>query len=281
MTNKADYGSTLRALLVLGFACVVLQVSHVALISAVPFEFKFEKSRFILKPDIARALSLGFTRVFADLNWISFVQYYGDRRVVQEGFKFAPDFLKLIIELDPHFQAPYWFASFILAGELHDTKSAKDILDTGISKNPDNWNLYYIAGFNQYMYGYDKAKARENDPAALTQRRLSEDKAAKYYEEGSKIPGAPEWLKGFAKIMRSHALDLVSEIRVWEKTFNTSDSVAVRQHAIEQLQQLYSILYYISPKESYRDRATRGLKQLEVPLLKESELPSNWQENKL
>lgn len=281
MTKSACSNNTLKALLVLIPACIVMQLSHVQLIKDIPFQFKFERTRMILKAENARAASLGFTRVLADLNWLGFVQYYGDKRVVPEGFKFASDFLNLIIELDSHFKAPYWFASFILAGELHDNDAATKILDKGIKLNPANWELCYIAGFNQYMYGYDKKAVRRQDPAAIRQRNLSLDKAADYYEQAAKIAGAPSWLRGFAKIMRSHALDIVSEIRQWEKTFNTSDSLVVRQHAVEQLQELYSILYYISPNDAYRNRATSGLHQLDVPLLEKSKLPTNWQDNKL
>lgn len=281
MTINSQLKDKFKSLLVLTLGCVVMQLSHMALIKAVPFQFRFERTRFILKPENARAFSLGFTRVLADLNWISFVQYYGDRRVAQEGFKFAADFLNLIIDLDPHFEAPYWFASFILAGELHETEAATKILDLGISTNLDNWNLYYIAGFNQYMYGYDKVKLRANDPAALKQRDKSMEMAAKYYEAGSRVPGAPSWLKGFAKIMRSHALDLVSEIKIWEGTFKSSDSVVVRQHAVEKLQELNSILYYVSPNENYKQRALEGLRQLDLPVLEKSKLPRDWQENKL
>ena len=265
-------------ILVLIIGLTLAYFSHTRVIAAVPFKFNFEKRQFILKPQVAKAVSLGFIRVFADINWLAFVQYYGDpRSALEDHFAVAPTFLKLVVKLEPHFMAPYWFASFILAGEMKLPDQAAKILDEGIQNNPKNWNYYYIAGFNQYMYGYDKKKARKGDLAEIKKREQSSDLAAEYYERGAKLPSAPEWLGRFAKIMRSHALDIVAEIKSWQSVYRTADNTMVATRAADQIQILDSLLYYKSPSKAYKDRALRDLKEIDRPLLPEANLPTDWE----
>lgn len=266
-------------MLVLFIGLVAMHLAHMQVIHSIPYEFKFEKQRLILKAEHCKAVSLGFSRLNADLNWLGFVQYYGDRRsAIEDRYKYAPAFLRLVIDLDPNFLAPYWFASFILAGELDQVKEASEILDIGIKNNPKNWVLYYIAGFNQYMYGYDKKLANKRvntlTPAesearakAVRQRFESEERAAQYYELGSKQPDAPGWLLGFAKIMRSHNLGIIREIQGWEQILKTTSSGAVREKALESIQSLWSQVYYSAPSDAYRQRAQTELAKFDLPLL--------------
>lgn len=237
----------------------VLHVAHLQVIQLLPYKFEFEKKRFIMRPDIARACSLGFQRLNADLNWLNFVQYYGDRRsAIEDKFKHAPDYLRLIIKMDPHFKAPYWFASFVLAGDLKRLDDAAQILDEGIANNPDDWNLLYIAGFNQYFYGHDQ------------------DKAAEYYERASKIKGAPPFLAGFAEIMRSHvmvAIQLV--VKQWEQVYKHADNASTREKAQQQLQLLWSAVYNEAPTEPIKQHALEKLKEYDCTLVTNAVLPKD------
>ena len=246
------------ALLLALAGIVVLHTAHLQVIQLLPFRFEFESNRFIMKPEIARACSLGFQRLYADLNWLSFIQYYGDRRSASEDkLRHAPEYLRLIIKMDPHFKAPYWFASFVLAGDLGKTREAEEILDEGIKNNPEDWNLLYIAGFNQYFYAKDQ------------------EKAAQYYTRASKINGAPEFLAEFAKIMNSGVMYPIQMVaKQWERNYRVSKG-AVREKTLVELQYLWSGVYNAAPTERIKNHALEKLKQFDVELVPDAKLPKD------
>lgn len=111
--------------------------------------------------------SFGFDRLKADLLWISFILYIGDiEQRSKLGLAEAPSRLTSIIDADPTLMPPYWFAAFTLGGDLKNPGAAATILDRGIRANPQNWYLYYIAGFNQYL-----SHTMRSEPAIITQRQ--------------------------------------------------------------------------------------------------------------
>lgn len=200
--------------------------------------------------DTIRMLSLGFTRVAADLYWLMFIQYYGDpNAAVKYKYLLAPEYLELIIKLDPHFIEPYWFASFILGSELKLKKESEEILDFGIKENPDSWVLPYVAGFNQFLY-------LQNDK-----------KAAEYYRIGASRPHAPKWLAGQVEIMESKVPRLLKSTQVWWRIYDTTNDPMLKEKARIQLIVLFSRIYWTAPTKQIRDTAMMRLQSLDGSLL--------------
>lgn len=241
--------------LLVGAACIT-HLAHLQILQEQPpAEAPFAKKRFISNPDMLKAFSLGFDRMLADLWWLAFVQYYGDPdSVIKDRLKYGPDYMRLVVALDPQFIRPYWFASFLLAGDLKRVKEASDLLDLGIKNNPDEWSLPYIAGFNQALYCHDYKRA------------------AKYYRMASKIKNAPTWLNDQAEIMESDVPSKTREIKTWERMYKEGDSL-VKAKALDNLQVLLSEVYWEAPNEQYRERARNKLNQYELKLLPRAAQP--------
>lgn len=219
----------------------------------------YHDSRFILNADMAKLFSFGFDRFLADMYWLMFVQYYGDVKACRnEQFRYAPDFLNLVIKMDPHFIRPYWYASFVMADDLKRVGEAEKVLDDGIRNNPDDWSLAYIAGFNQYLY--------QKNPK----------KAAYYYRIASQVPGAPSWLLDQATIMDLEIPTYIKEIRTWRRMYTqaTKDGDAmVQAKALNMLEILWSRIYWSSPSEKMKSSTLELLKKYDLHLLPEKALP--------
>jgi hypothetical protein len=252
-----------------------VHVCHCRVMQLLPsYGSDYHNRRLILQPQLARAFSLGFNRLLSDIFWLMFAQYYGDQSACkQEKYRYAADYLRLIVELDPHFIRPYWYAAFTLAGDKLDNcrktgdragaivalSEAQQLLDAGIRSNPDDWTLPYIAGFSQYIFA-------RNDRSA-----------AHYCRIAARVPGAPPWLNKLAVIMDS---GVASRTRInaqtWQLTYYCSQDASVREHARKQLQIIWSQVYYMA-KASHLDnivrRALSRLKDFEVTLLPAEKLP--------
>ena len=243
-------------------AVCLIQFSHARLLDLVPEKISDHfSSRLVPPPNLAKALSLGFDRVLADYYWLIFTQYYGDSRVGADKFHYAPAYLNLILTLDPHFKRAYWFAAFVLAGDMasqskhehnfatmkKNLSQAKDILDEGIKANPQDWTIPWIAGFSQYLFAKDYKLA------------------GYYYKMGSKKPGAPDWLGRFASIMESGAAkDIFQDAKTWAITYSESKDSSVKEHARGELQRIWSRLYYMGLDKKMDYMVTQAKSHLEL-----------------
>lgn len=251
--TKSQAKNTLPAALLALFMACVAHSAHLSIVKQIDTSDDFQRRRLVMNSDMLKAFSLGFDRVLADIWWLGFVQYYGDRRAItEEKLRYAPSYLKLVVALDPHFIRPYWFAAFVLAGDLGMLKESNDFLDMGIRNNPEEWSLPYIAGFNQALYARDYAKA------------------GAYYAQAAKVPGAPAWLAEQAKIMQSDAPRLIKEIKTWERMYKEENNELVKEKALANIQRLWSIVYWEAPNQEYRNRAIEKLTSYDLKLLPQS-----------
>lgn len=213
------------------------------------------QNRAIPASDVVKPYTLGFDRLVADLYWLEFVQYYGDKDAcVVDKYSKAPAYLNLVTRLDPHFVQPFWFASFILRAELGLKREARELLDWGVKENPDNWKLPYIAGFNAYLYDKD------------------EKKAAAYYRMAAARKDAPDWLARQASILEEKIPSQVKKIRTWQQLYNSSEGL-VKEKARDTLIGLWSRIYYDAPTPAIKDRAMSQLKELDAEPLPKHKLP--------
>lgn len=135
---------------------------------------------------------LGAEGLVADWYWILSLQYLGGKIVestdetinVENLNSLNPrllyPYLDNATDLDPKFNAAYSFGAVLLPAIDRDQAIA--LTKKGIQNNPENWRLYQYLG---YIYWRNKDYAS----------------AAETYENGSKIQGAPPFMRQMAAAM--------------------------------------------------------------------------------
>lgn len=206
-------------------------------------------SKLVLPPAVAmRALSLGYNELLADLYWLAFVQYVGDvsRRQLDQSSE-SEAFLNLITGLDPTFVKAYYFASFIVGGDLRLPHRASIIIDRGIEANESNWYLPFIGGINQYLNAGDEVKA------------------ASFYRLAASYPNAPDWLNRQASILEAKIPSSIKQINTWNNTYESARDGAVKARARAELVAMWSDVLRKTASPQLRLRAANQLARLSAP----------------
>lgn len=135
---------------------------------------------------------LGAEGLVADWYWILSLQYLGGKIVASTDDNINVEnlttlnprllypYLDNATDLDPHFSAAYSFGAILLPAI--DKDQAITLTKKGIQHNPENWRLYQYLG---YIYWRNKEY----------------EQAAETYEAGSKINGAPPFMRQMAAAM--------------------------------------------------------------------------------
>jgi hypothetical protein len=195
---------------------------------------------------IGLMLALGENRLQADICWLAFIQYLGTGKNLDAEETFVA--LDAITKLDPHFVLPYYFAAFVLGGDLKRPDMAQRLIERGIQENQTNWYLPFIAGINAYLFDH------------------KHDAAARYYRIAAKFPDAPHWLSRQAGILETEIPKLVKDVNTWDTIFRTSQDSMVKVRAKEHLARLWFEVLKDSPTEQIRKRARVALAELGIEL---------------
>jgi hypothetical protein len=198
--------------------------------------------------DAIKLCSLGYDQLLADWYWLGFVQYIGDGDArTKDHYVLAESYIDLITGLDPRFVQPYWFAAFIIGSEQHQPQRAAELIEKGLSANPNTWYLPFIAGINQYLYAHNEVAA------------------AKYYRMAAKFPDAPKWLDRQANILEARIPSYIKEINIWDNIYRSSQDPLVKQRAREKLIVLWAHVYKSSTAQ-IRQKARDNLRELGIYL---------------
>ena len=163
-----------------------------------------------------KGYALGADGLLADWYWIRSLQYVGDKIVNSKDENINIDDLNSLnprllyplldnaTDLDPKFINAFVYGAVVLP--TIDPSQAIKLTEKGIAQNPDEWRLYQYLGFI-----YWKLKQY--------------DKAADVYNRGSKIPGAPPFLKLMAGMMETRGGGRDSARAIYSDMYkNASDS---------------------------------------------------------
>jgi tetratricopeptide (TPR) repeat protein len=154
----------------------------------------FEDSDLSMEGKRLKGYALGTEGLLADWYWIMSLQYLGSKLVENSEADVNLDdltslnprllypYLDNATDLDPSFYAAYSYGAIVLPAI--DPQKAIDLTEKGIRNNPDKWRLHQYLG---YIYWKEK----------------NYEKAAETYEAGSKISGAPPFMRQMAALMRS------------------------------------------------------------------------------
>jgi tetratricopeptide (TPR) repeat protein len=207
-------------------------------------------------PEVARRLALGFDALAADVYWIRAVVYFGQQRLStreDRNYDLLYPLLNLVTALDHRFRMAYRFGSVFLAEPPPGGPGRGDLairlLQRGVERNPDRWEYPHDIGFVYYW----------------SERNYQE--AAKWFERGATVPGAPFWLRSTAAAMLARGGDRDSARLLWRQMRdsteagwlkNTADVHLAQFDAMDQIDQLNELVW------QYKARTGR--------------MPHSWQE---
>src|SRR5258708_7405909 len=179
---------------------------------------------YISSPKLLKRLSLGYDGLLADVYWTRVVQYYGGKHHAGGGrYELLWPLLNITSQLDPHIIPVYEFGgTFLFAPPPNGAglpERAIELVEYGISNNPDDWHLYYDLG---YLY-YDL----KDYPGA-----------ANAFERGSRVPNAHPFLKILAAQAAQHGGEAQTAQMLWGAIYQTTKDNYIRENALWHLRAL-------------------------------------------
>jgi len=184
-----------------------------------------EEEKLYLNAATAKRMSLGFNGLAADWYWMRSLQYVGGKimklpdhvqldSMGQLNLKLLAPLLDAATTLDPQFMEPYLFAAVVLPDV--DVGEAIRITKKGIAANPLQWRLYHHLGF---IYWQQKDFKTAGDA----------------YEQGSKLPGAPTWMRFMMGRMASDGGSRNTAREVYSRLYEEASDSHVKNMARKRL----------------------------------------------
>ena len=143
------------------------------------------------------AVGFGFRSLAADLDYIQFLQYYGNGENSKTRYKDLYKYLDNITDADPNFTFAYTYGAAILAFNLARYDEAILLIKKGLKYNPTFWKLRFYMGAIIYKQKGDTLKyvglleeaVKFDDRPAIIERMLGNiyeltktpDEAAMYW----------------------------------------------------------------------------------------------------
>lgn len=208
-------------------------------------------------PDAARRMSLSFNGLIADWYWLRSLQYVGRKAAAHKGdlnlddlrpleLRNLASLLEQTTTLDPQFMAAYSFGAVVLPAV--DADAAMKLLEKGIRENPQEWRLYQHLGYIHWQAG----RFRE---------------ASETYHAGSRLPGAPPWMRAMAAQVEVYGGRRDTAREVYRRMLQETDDEQIRTLAIKRLLQLESL--------DERDAILRALRDFQA---RNARCPAAWRE---
>jgi hypothetical protein len=181
---------------------------------------------YVRSGEALKRIALSFDALAADIDWIRAVQHYGAGRHSHDPNAYALLYplLDRATTLDPQFNAAYRFGAVFLS-ESHPIGAGRGdlaiaLLRKGIEANPHKWQYYQDIGFIEYWQHHDYAAA------------------ARAFEAGAAIEGAPWWLRSMAAVGAARGGDRASSRLLWQQMLASADNDWLRDQAGMRLAQL-------------------------------------------
>lgn len=200
--------------------------------------------------------TLGYDALASDVYWMRTVVYFGRQRlstVEGKNYELLYPMLNLVTSLDPRFTVAYRFGAIFLSEQYPGGPGRPDLaiklLERGMAADPTRWEYPHDIGFI-FAWHYRDHK-----------------KAAEWFEIGSRVPGAPIWLKSSAAMMAARGGDRESARTMWRHIGETSEVGSLREIARVRMAQLDALDVIDALNEivwRYKARVGR--------------FPSSWQE---
>lgn len=170
-------------------------------------------------------MSLGYKGLIANIYWTRVVQYFGSKHYAHSmEYKLLKPLLEITTTLDPKLLPAYEFGGIFLAQQppegAGDPNAAAELVEKGIRNNPHAWRLRYDLGFIYWL--------ELNDPR----------KAADVFLEGSKVPGAHQWMVTMAAALAQQGGEREKSRYLWSNIASSTEDEHMKRNAMNRLQAL-------------------------------------------
>ena len=159
--------------------------------------------------------ALGYDQAASTMAWLRTVQYYGEHKRGDQEFDYMYHLCDVVTDLDPHFEEPYIFGSFVLHSEGGRPAEGMDLLAKARRANPDSWRILFETGFENYIFWNRYAEA------------------TLYFQAAAVKPGAPEYTTRFAAYVAQKAGELETSALLWKEMAQRTDNPKLRDLALE------------------------------------------------
>jgi tetratricopeptide (TPR) repeat protein len=191
---------------------------------------ELEDEKLYVTGSTAKKMSMGFNGLIADWYWMRALQHVGSRSLNYQG-EYNLDHLEALnitllyplldnaTTLDPQFVAAYEYGAVVLPAI--NKEDAIKLVKKGIAANPGRWQFYHHLGFIYWKSSDFKL-------------------ASQTYLEGSKIPGAPQWMKAMSARLEAEGGSRETAREMFKVMFDESDEPNIRELAAKRLLQIES-----------------------------------------
>lgn len=166
-----------------------------------------------------RTLSMGNPSFVGDLIMARALTYFGSH-YYQRGYKYEwlYHLFDVLTDIDPYNKESYLIGARLLT--LVDVNLSNKLLEKGMKYHPYYWKIPELIGFN-YFYHLKEP-----------------DKAAKYYEIASNLPGHPPYVPSLAGKFYSEIGMFEEAIKVLKNFYETTEDKRLKEDFGEQIQEL-------------------------------------------
>ncbi len=179
-----------------------------------------EKSKlsYVMPSSFVRGVALDFKGLVADYTELQAVFFIGEKierreLITIEDWKYFKRLILLVVDLDPYFYDPYYFAGSMLAWGPHLYDDAIEILKIGMKHRTTDRRLPFMIGFYYYYFMNDV------------------ENGAKYISLASHYPDAPPLYKTLAVRLKYYSGDYGAALIFLEETIrNTRDEDLIRMY---------------------------------------------------
>jgi tetratricopeptide (TPR) repeat protein len=160
---------------------------------------------------------LGFGQAAASIAWLRTVQYYGEHKRGDMIVDMMYHLCDIVSDLDPQFEEPYAFGSFVLFTDGEDPEKGFELLEKARENNPESWRIFFESGFAYYVFQRDYAAAN------------------RYFQRAAQLPGAPDYVSRFAAFSSRRAGDLNTSLYLYAELAQRTDNPKMREWAEAQV----------------------------------------------
>ncbi len=207
--------------LVIGLATILTLASVTAMarssaLSAGGDREPAEELRYVPRPALFRAVSLGHHELVADLLWMKSVVYFGEMFMhpTREGARQLERYLDTLLAIDPWFQSVYrWAGTMFIyrTGRVTrgDVLRANRFLEQGTKLFPRDWELWFILGTNLLF---------EIHPVNEVEQRHFRRLGANAIARAADLPAAPDFAATLAATLFQKEGELLAAIQLLERS---------------------------------------------------------------
>ncbi|HBN07817.1 MAG TPA: hypothetical protein DD435_03920 [Cyanobacteria bacterium UBA8530] len=183
-----------------------------------------ERSYLLVPPlEVVRAVASGFNTVIADVFWLDFLQYNGEKLISDRPYKDEVHnigaMLFFITDLDPRFTFAYQFGGWALADAYQEADAAR-LLDRGHRALPRDAMIPFQRGFVEFLFRHDY------------------NEAARWFMIADRLPGCPPRARRMAASMYAKVNKKDLARATWQEILDQAKDLQTRRIAERHLEML-------------------------------------------